>query len=181
MTNPGFYIYAPTRSGSHYLKELLRTRFDADTKLFHQLDNYTSEIVISVIRDPFDSIVSTAAQLLEDRLHELDKMFPLIVEKIAKIYVDTLNTIYLKSDIIIDFRDLVNSPNIVAVKISSLTGKEIVNSHDEIKIREEPKESAFLPSSKNLVSYDLAKQKLLNSDILSEANDAYNMLLTRVI
>lgn len=185
-----FYIYSFPRSGSHYLQALIMSRFNSLPNLFHNLEMYSSsQHVVSIIRNPVDAIASDAAITVNHKKdivankHSYNIILPLLVDRLDQNYVDTLTTIYNKSDIIIDFNDLISRPddvmNAIARKLDIPIGnQEDVTVGNQSSLGAGPE---FIQSATGLDYYDLTKLRVSQMGVSNEAMDMYSLLLSKAI
>jgi hypothetical protein len=179
MSPSPYAILSFPRSGSHYLQQLLLSRFGVIATRHHSLVNAdNAKYVISIVRNPVDSIASIIAlqkhnsltgneeEWLRQKYWNQDILFAMV-------------EITEKADIIIDFNELVNHPDLVAEKISSITGLPLFKSNAPIVVRGEPN-GGFMPTSKDVEGYDEI-HNLVSSYSLSQAVDAYKAVLEKAI
>ena len=115
-----YIILTFPRSGSNYLRELIRQKLrdpnnpdiPIDIPKTHLPSEADGKKVISIIRDPYDtmkSLVALALTFPDD--HEFTVDSGEIFKFPATEYMETYSYITANSDLIIDYRDLVSRPN----------------------------------------------------------------------
>lgn len=115
-----YIILTFPRSGSNYLRELIRQKLrdpnnpdiPIDIPKTHSTSESDGKKVISIIRDPFDtmkSLITLALNFPENPEFAVESgevfKFP------ANQYMETYSYIIDNSDLIIDYRDLISRPN----------------------------------------------------------------------
>lgn len=108
---PNLVLQTFPRSGSHYLVDTLLEYTGLRLKKTHTRSKLPGESIISIIRDPFDSIHSIMKQTQDKGKPEQS------IEQLQNQYIFFYHWMCQKSDYIIDFNDLVNQPDAVVRKL----------------------------------------------------------------
>lgn len=142
------------RSGSHYFDDLLYEELNIHFNKSHYVDqlfdkdNNKIRTIVTIVRDPIDSISSYLALInLQDPMRDF-----IVFEKITE-YVLLYSFLYEHADYVIDFNDLVKSPDSVIKKIITLIDIN-ENDYDRFHREFDPKFKGFVPSSKSLPEYN---------------------------
>ena len=142
---------------------------------YHSLSQEDNpKYIIGIVRNPIDSVASIIALLKHNNEEDWNRQRDWNQE-----VVHTMLQIMQRADIVIDFNELVNDPETIAQKISSITGLPLFPSDEPIVVLDEPN-SMFIPTSKNVEGYDDI-HNLVKSYYLSPAIEAYKVILDRVI
>jgi len=175
-------IIAYPRSGKSYLQSMLTLAFSNMFYYSHlnkpgekeKLKNY--DHIISLVRNPVDSISSIVAMQME--FNE-----SLIIEDLIKIrieeYCDFYSFILKNSNNFINFNDIVANTEEVILYVSRLTGYEVKNNNLKDIVLDDPKQK-FLKSSKKSKYYNEVRVIVSSLD-LSECNDLYSMALKKCV
>ena len=157
------------RSGAHYLQRLM---FSATGKLieFSHTKDISGSTVITIARDPFESIHSHVVMKkhydMNDGYTKLDNIQ----------YISTYDFLYEDAQIVIDYKDLVESPEKTTEKVLSILGlkKSLVN---PLTLNDD-KGSSHLVSSKSSPEY---KNKQFSLSDIADCYEPYNRLLSKAI
>jgi len=166
------------RSGSHFfmdtLYEIEKINFTKShflDQLFDK-DNNKQRTIITIARDPIDSISSYLALNRERRV--MDE-FSIVKNKTD--YVLMYSFLCENADYVIDFNDLITDPDSVIKKILDLLNIDKKEYHN-FATHPIPKYKNFIPSSKELINYD---KNILNSLDLDLCYYYYHKLLEKKI
>jgi hypothetical protein len=170
------------RSGSHYFDELLYKQEKIHIQKSHSIDelfdanNKKKRKIITIVRDPIDSIISYRASELKDFTPSFDNR-NIRTHQVLSEYILLHNFLYEHADYIIDFNDLVLHPEAVINKILSML--EIVEEdYKNFDRSDYPYSKEYLPSSKKLSSYD---KNLLDNFDMGLCYFYYNRILEKKI
>jgi hypothetical protein len=168
------------RSASHYFDKLLYKKMNfhiershAVNGLFDQNNNKIRKI-ITIARDPRESISSYIA--LEKYFNPDKPSF--FREKVTE-YILLYNFLYEHADCVIDYKDLMNKPDIVIEKVLDILNINKDNYTDFIT-NIDYNSNRFLESSKSLAEYSEINKELDNYNI-ELCYFYYNRLLERKI
>ena len=166
------------RSGSHFfmdtLYEIEKINFTKShflDQLFDK-DNSKQKKIITIARDPIDSISSYLALNKERKIRDEFS----IVQKTTD-YVLMYSFLCENADYVIDFNDLITDPDSVIKKILDLLNID-KNKYHNFATYAIPKYKNFIPSSKELINYD---KNILNSFNTDLCYFYYNKLLEKKI
>lgn len=162
------------RSGANYLQNLLINKTGELVPYSHTIDlaNIDNAVIISIARDPFDSIHS----------HVTMKRHYYPEQSFNKSYIDQYKEVYgfayENAEIIINYNDLIQKPQEVLERVCSILG--LVESLDNKKIQTlaDNKKFDHLVSSKTSSLYD---QKHFKIEDIEECYEPYKKLLSRAI
>ena len=138
----------------------------------------------AVIRDPLDSLTSALAMGFYQHQEVYDSSKKIAIDMAINRYINFYeNLLTLDSVIFIDFKDVINKivPVIkyLANKLNHKYGYKEITSQQEI-FELSPKESLYIPTSKNLPGY-LEMYDDFKSKDLSHIYDLYRQCLDRCI
>jgi hypothetical protein len=177
------YLVTFPRSGSHYFDELIYKEAGIHIEKSHTLNllfdknNNKQRKLITIVRDPIDSITSYSAYEQSNSgprpLFATDTR----VNQLLTEYILMHNFLYEYADHVIDFNDLVKYPEPVTKKILNLLE---INAEDYIYFATSPIEYSenYLASSKILSSYD---KNLLDKFDFDSCYFYYNRILEKKI
>jgi hypothetical protein len=176
------YLVTFPRSGSHYFDELIYKKegihFDKSHSvdlLFDKNNNKTRKI-ITIVRDPKDSIISYRA--IEEINNSSRVSWQNIrLHQIMSEYITLNNFLYEHADYVIDFNDLILHPDDVIKKIIELLE---IKKEDYKNFNKMPHiyEKTYLPSSKKILSYN---KNILDDIDMGLCYFYYNKMLERKI
>lgn len=181
------YLVTFPRSGSHYFDELIYKEAGIRIEKSHSIDelfdenNQKKKIIITIVRDPKDSIISYRAneQRANEQKYSKDEQTRqnIRTHQVVSEYILLHNFLYEHADYIIDFNDLVKYPEPVTKKILNLLE---INAEDYVFFDTYPIEYSedYLASSKNLPSYD---KNLLSMFDFDSCYFYYNRILEKKI
>jgi hypothetical protein len=163
------------RSGMHFFDDTLYKIEQIHFPKSHFLDevfdkdNNKRRLIITIARDPIDSISSFLA--LDNNQEEF------LITKMMTEYVFMYAFLYEHADYIIDFNDLTTYPEDVIKKILGLLNIDKSNYHDFAQ-HDIPKFKKYKPSSKSLPGYN---REILDSFNFDLCYYYYNKLLEKKI
>ena len=179
------YLTTFPRSGSHYFDELIYKETGLHIEKSHSItslfdkNNNKQRTLITIVRDPKDSLLSYVANMAHNSYgppspwsEEVKKINILITE-----YIIMNNFLYEHADYIIDFNDLISSPDAVTKKMLELLD---INKKDyslfDKGIYKYAKQ--YVPSSKVLRVYN---PNILDSFNIDMCYFYYNQMLEKKI
>jgi len=176
------YLVTFPRSGSHYFDEIIYKETGINIEKSHAVNelfderNQKKRKIITIVRDPKDSIISYRAN--EQKYFKAEPIRQKVrTHQVLSEYILLHNFLYEHADHIIDFNDLTSHPDAVVKKILKELGideKDYTNSvRVEIKYDEE-----YVPSSKELASYN---ENILDDFDMSLCYFYYNKILEKKI
>jgi hypothetical protein len=177
------YLVTFPRSGSHYFDELIYKEAGIHIEKSHTLNllfdknNNKQRKLITIVRDPVDSITSYSAYEQSNAGPRPLFAIETRVNQLLTEYMLMHNFLYDHADYVIDFNDLVSNPDAVTKKILSLLE---IGPEDYIFFATSPIEYSenYLASSKILSSYD---KNLLNKFNFDSCYFYYNKILEKKI
>ena len=177
------YLITYPRSGSHYFDELIYKKAGIHIEKSHTLnllfdkDNSKQRKLITIVRDPVDSITSYSAYEQKDAGPRPLFAKEIRVNQLLTEYILIHNFLYEHADYIIDFNDLVLDPEAVTEKILSLLA---IDSKDYHFFDMFPSDYSkdYLASSKTLLNYD---KNLLDKFNFDSCYFYYNRILEKKI
>jgi hypothetical protein len=176
------YLITFPRSGSHYFDELLYKKEGIHFEKSHSIDllfdknNNKTRKILTIVRDPKDSVISYRAVEERNNLNPLSWQ-KMRLHQIMSEYITLNSFLYDHADYVIDFNDLILHPDAVIKKIIELLE---INKKDYKNFDNRPHEyeNSYVPSSKNLSSYNKNILDDLNTDL---CYFYYNKMLDRKI
>jgi hypothetical protein len=177
------YLVTFPRSGSHYFDELIYKEAGIHIEKSHTLNllfdknNNKQRKLITIVRDPVDSITSYSAYEQSNAGPRPLFAIETRVNQLLTEYMLMHNFLYDHADYVIDFNDLVSNPDAVTKKILSLLE---IGPEDYIFFATSPIEYSenYLASSKILSSYD---KNLLDKFNFDSCYFYYNKILGKKI
>jgi hypothetical protein len=167
------------RSGSHYFQDIIYKDTKINIEMSHSVtsifdkDNNKQKTLITIVRDPVDSISSyLALQEVKYGPTNLPRLEQTLTE-----YVLMYSFLYDHADYVIDFKDLVESPDHVAktvLKLLNINKKDYHLFTRSYNIRH----SDYVESSKTLAGY---KKLMLEEFNIELCYFYYNRLLSKKI
>lgn len=155
------------RSGANYLYHLILNHTSISIPYLHKVDNAKGTI-ITIVRDPFESIHSHVT--MRKHYHPDEGYNKTYNEQ----YIDLYNFLYDNANIVIDYKDLIESPKLVLEKVCNiLEFKELPNN---IPPEEDNEERSYLVSSKTSTKY---KEKHFNMEDIQDCYEPYRRLLSK--
>lgn len=161
------------RTGSHYLVALIESHFGFDRiEKAHSIDN-ADGVVISIVRDPLDSMSSDLS--MHFHYHGWQEDY---IESIVGQYVGVGNQICDRADIVIRYDDLINNPIGVVKIISEKLNLDILdNPNKDYEVVDKPNYK-YLKSSTVYKDYEKVRERLSSMD-LSKAYELYEKFLSK--
>jgi len=177
------YLITYPRSGSHYFDELIYKKAGIHIEKSHTLNllfdknNNKQRRLITIVRDPVDSITSYSAYEQKDAGPRPLFAREIRVNQLLTEYILMHNFLHDHADYVIDFNDLVTYPDAVTKKILSLLE---IDPEDYIFFDKGEMEYSenYLASSKTLSSYD---KNLLDNFNFDSCYFYYNKILEKKI
>ena len=164
--NPPKIISYP-RSGTHYLQNLI-VRYSSKKITFSHYPVTENNFIITVIRDPFDSIQSFVAMKKyynPETYYETDYL---------DYYVELYKYLDSNAGIVIDYNDLISSPEKTTKIICDLLGFKKTPSN--YKMHGDRKEIEYLVSSKTVKEYD---EEYFKIEDMAKCYNEYHKLLSK--
>lgn len=157
------------RSGTHYLQNLILNYSSKEIKYSHDLvlDN---SFIITIARDPFDSIKSTIAM----KKHYFPDTY--MENDYIKHYVDTYIFLNKNADLVIDYEDLINFPEKITKLVCSRLGLNKIPM--QYPMMKDSKEYEYLVSSKTVKEYE---EQYFDKQDIEECYPQYLELLNKSI
>jgi hypothetical protein len=155
------------RSGANYLSSLIFAQTGQKIDFLHTTDK-TNETIITIARDPFESIHSHVVMKkhygISDGYNKLDNLQ----------YMSTYKFLYNNANIVIDYKDLIASPDYVTEKVLNIIEfkKNLTN---PFVLSDNPKTS-YLVSSKSSKEYN---NKHFDLSDIYDCYPLYNSLLSK--
>lgn len=176
------YLITFPRCGSHYFDEIIYKEKQIHIEKSHSVDelfdenNQKKRKIITIVRDPIDSIASYRANEESQLLSPLS-WSKTRIHQIMSEYILIHNFLYEHADYIIDFNDLILHPKAVVTKIIELLEipEEDYKNFDRGNY---PYAKEYVPSSKSLPSYN---KNILDNFNMSLCYFHYNRILERKI
>jgi hypothetical protein len=160
-------IVAYPRSGTHYLQSLILAHSSKKITFSH----YTvpeNRFIITIARDPFDSIQSFVAM----RKHYNPETYT--KTDYLDYYVDLYKYLDLNASLIIDYNDLINFPEETTKMICDLLGFEKTVS--DYNTLDDNKDIEYLVSSKTVKEYG---EEYFKIESMAECYKEYQKLLSK--
>lgn len=164
--NPPKIITYP-RSGTHYLQNLILTYSSQEITFSHYQVNKDS-FIITIARDPFDSIQSLVAM----RKYYNPETYT--QADYLDYYVDLYKYLDQNANLVIDYNDLINFPEETTKMICDLLGFE--KNPSNYKMHGDKKEIEYLLSSKTVKEYD---EEYFQIEDMSNCYYEYHKLLSK--
>jgi len=157
------------RSGSHYLQHLILNYSGNYVEFDHHLNNSDNDFIISIARDPFESIHSRSVM----RKHYNKNIN---VDKLIEEYIETYDFLINNANIVIDYNDLISYPEDITKIICNILGfkKNPMNYPAE----EDTPSLNYLVSSKNVKEYE---ETYIKKENLEKCYLKYHNLLIKSI
>lgn len=157
------------RSGSHYLRALMSQKLTIKAEYSHEAKD-AKGIVITIARDPRDSLQSSIAMMKEFNREEK-------VPDGIHYYTDLYRFLYNRANIVIDYNTLITDPDKVINCLSDVLTKPIIETTYVDNIKDDLPGN-YLVTSTTSNHY---KKDHLRTFNLNSAYSAYNLLLSRKI
>ena len=162
-------IIAYPRSGTHYLQNLVLTYSSKNIEFSHY-PVFDDTFVITIARDPFDSIKSTMAM----KKHYFPNK-PLDDDYI-KYYIDTYTFLNKYANLVINYEDLISFPKEITKNVCDILGFK--KNTMEYEPMEDSKEYEYLVSSKTVKEYE---EEYFNKQDIEKCYQHYLELLSKSI
>lgn len=159
------------RSGANYLSNLLLNKCRQDIRYSH-IPNYPDRFIITIARDPFQSIHSHVT--MRKHYHSNEGYS----KRYNNEYKDMYKFLYENANIVIKYEDLIEFPEKILLKISSALKFEIDPLDIPVPVAVDNKEDTYLRSSKTSLEYKNEHFKI--EDIL-DCYESYNKLLLKTL
>jgi hypothetical protein len=164
------YLVTYPRSGSHYFDELfykekkIRIQKSHSINLLFDQNNNKEKTIITIARDPRDSIASYIAN---EEGQPSNAGWPITHKRISQIiseYIYMYNFLYEYADFVVDFNDLVKYPDDLIKKILDLLK---IDQQDYKFFTNDPivYDVGYIASSKNLPFYNKYSLDNLNINL----------------
>lgn len=170
------------RSGQSYLQSTLSLAFGKQFGFSHlnkpgQIDELTNyDHVITIVRNPVDSISSIVAMELE---FNKDLEIDYVIRNRIDEYINFYSFVLKNADTFIDFNNIVNEISMVIKYLSVITKFAIINSSPKDLVRDTISQK-FLKSSKKTKHYDDIVNTVSSKD-LSKCTELYNSALGKCV
>jgi hypothetical protein len=158
-------IVAYPRSGTHYLQNLIFAHSSQKITFSHYAVHEDS-FIITIVRDPFDSIQSFVAM----RKHYNPEIYK--ETDYLDYYVGLYKYLDLNAKIVIDYNDLINFPEETTKMICSLISFE--KNISDYDVLDDNKDMEYLVSSKKVKEYNEEYFKI--EDMTNCYNEYYKLL-----
>jgi hypothetical protein len=157
------------RSGTHYLQNLILTYSSQKIDCSHYAV-FDNSFIITVARDPFDSIQSTVAM----KKHYFPDTY--LDTDYINYYIDIYDFLNKHASIVIDYNDLISFPEEITKNLCDLLGfKKMPMEHE---MMQDSKEYEYLVSSKTVKEYN---QEYFDNKQIQECYPHYLDLLSKSI
>lgn len=160
-------IIAYPRSGTHYFQNLILTH-SSQKITFSHYPVPENRFIITIARDPFDSIQSLVAMRRyynPETYAEADYL---------DYYVELYKYLYSNASLVIDYNDLINFPEEITKITCDLIGFEKNPSNH--KMHGNKKEIKYLVSSKTVKDYN---EEYFKTEDMNNCYKEYNRLLSK--
>jgi len=164
--NPPKIITYP-RSGTHYLQNLILAYSSQEIKFSHYPVAEDS-FIITIARDPFDSIHSLVAM----KKHYNPKTYT--EGDYKEYYVGLYKYLYKNADLVIDYNNLINFPEETAKMVCDLVGFK--KNKSNYKTSANKKSIEYLVSSKTVKEYN---EQYFKIEEIDDCYDEYHKLLSK--
>jgi hypothetical protein len=158
------------RSGSNLLENTLEAMGMFRLSKSHSCWDASKKYVITIARDPLDSLTSFAAM----RMHYRDGN---IGKNIVAQYCSTYQYLINNANVVIDYNDLVSDPHKVTGNLIVHLGKNVYFKTPRIRRNKDAENRKYLVSSAGSDQYPIAKE-LMEMEDLSRCYELYNKLLS---
>jgi hypothetical protein len=172
------------RTGVNFLQESIKQKTNHNIE-FNHAEFSTEEIIINIVRDPKESMISWISMMdtFGDKgikKNNFDKLVNLIM---IKKYINMYNFLLSRDTVFVNYKDFNNIDNLI-IKLCNLIDLKVVNTKTinikQIDSINSLKEGGYLTSSKNTDIYNIYKKKFQNVNLL-ECYDLYNRALDKCI
>ena len=159
------------RSGANYLSNLILNNCRQEIKYSHIPQNY-DRFIITIARDPFESIHSHVTMR---RHYRPDEGYN---KRYNNEYKDMYNFLYENANIVVKYKDLIEFPEKVLLKICNDLEFEINPLEIPVAVAVDNKEDTYLRSSKVSPEY---KNKHFKIEDILDCYEPYNKLLSKAL
>jgi Txe/YoeB family toxin of Txe-Axe toxin-antitoxin module len=157
------------RSGAHYLQNLILNRSSQHIGFSHKTDK-PDDLIITIARDPFESIHSYVTMQKHYHANEYYE------KRYNNDYINMYEFLNKNADIVIDYKDLINSPRILVGRVCDmLKYKKVLNNEPMVP---DNKDLSYLVSSKTSFEYN---NKHFDIKDIEDCYEPYNRLLLKAI
>lgn len=168
-----FQVVTYPRSGLNLLRILLGQQ-GYNISSSHTFEGINKDTgILTIARNPLDT-VSSYFCMVKAHMHSLD--YPGI-DKMLQTYIETYTWLLDNYDYILDYNDLVDSPNITIEKL--LSHYDLPHTQIEYRLdllKDDPAEK-YLVSSKDTEWYQVSREYILSAKLINEADDVYRQML----
>jgi hypothetical protein len=134
------------------------------------------DYVISLVRNPIDSISSIVAMQMEfNSSLNVNDLINTRIEEYINFYSFVLNG----KNTFINFDDIEKNINKIIKYVSNISGYDIINSNPKDIVKDTPSQN-FLKSSKKSTNYDYVRSVLINKNLYN-CEGLYNLSLSRCV
>jgi hypothetical protein len=158
------------RSGSNLLENTLEAMSLIRILKTHSCWHTKNKNIITIVRDPLDTITSWAAMRMHYRNGEIKKD---LVKHYCSIYTFLINN----ADVILDYNDLIDNPYGPTKNVADYMGIKTFFSTPEIARNSDTPSRRYLVSSTSSDYYKVAQEIFRDTD-LSECYRLYNQALS---
>jgi len=175
MTNqhtPDFYlVYYPRSAGRYFMYNYEQMTMTSGV-FSHNVKVMKNSNVISIIRNPQDSISSTiiAGLVLKNNKEQALSILKDLVDKQFDEYTKTYSSIIRLKPVIVKYEDVVNDFNSVVKKVAPILGHKVVC---DFKNMTHPSSSQYLATSKLDDSYDDVYRVVSQHKLMGVCNEFY--------
>lgn len=166
MNSPKMITYP--RSGTHYLQNLI-LEYSSKKITFSHYPITENIFIITIVRDPFDSIQSHIAMNKHYNPETYTK------NDYIEYYVELYKYLDRNANLIIDYNDLISFPQETAKMICDIVGFK--KNPSNYKMHGDKKEIKYLLSSKTVKEYS---EKYFKIEDIANCYDEYHNLLSKV-
>lgn len=180
MNNLLPHLITYPRSGSHYFAKLVHEKTMFNIQRSHSVNisfdnnNNKTKQIVTIARDPKDSITSLIALEIGQGFGMTDSR----INEIITHYILFYNFLFQEADYVIDFNDLISSPDLVTEKMLNLLN---IDETSHIKFPDNTDydtKGLAKKSSKHIPAYESIDLNSFNMDL---SYLYYNKLLSRAI
>jgi len=170
-----FYVVYFPRSGGRYFTVNYMDMTETNGTHLHDMSYLDKNNVLSLIRNPVDSIASTIVSgMFRNTIKDPAKS----VDDLLSRYLETYQAILDSSSVLVSFDSLVNRFELVAQKVSSLFGHTIIKDFKDIR----PKTNIdYLSTSRLDSAYEDMVRMVSANPLIGLCNDLYEKALSRSI
>jgi hypothetical protein len=159
------------RSGSHFFVDVFTGITGIELKSSHYFHNVKDGVVVTIARNPIDSVSSHIAMT-----HFFDG-FRLDIQSYINDYNLFYKSIDLEKHIIVDFKDLIQYPIKTVTSVCNILGVSVIN---DTYIKIDRKVGNRLDTSKDTTFYKNVR-KNIQKDMFVESENIYRTVLSKKI